>query len=124
MKNVFSLTLLGLALAFSTHSIASDDRPQHFKGKPSETLEQALENFSSGNQELAKLLQGTLDNAKIAQIHELTYTLENALEKLNAQMQALAETLEELHVASEHYDPAKVASKGQEYLSVAQQIVN
>lgn len=102
-----------------------DDRPGHFKGLPAETLQEAVKNFSEHNRKLDALLnQGELSPEDLATIHELTYTLENALNKLNSEFEALAETLEEVHIASERADGETVVSKGREYLSVSRQVID
>ena len=65
------------------------------RAEPAETMEQALANFSEYNARLAALLeQDELTMADLAQIHQLTYTLENALERINDDLEDLAETLE------------------------------
>jgi hypothetical protein len=59
----------------------------------------------------------------MVKIHELTYTLENALDKIRAETAALAQTLEEVHVASERQDAKTVKARGQSYLRTAREIV-
>jgi hypothetical protein len=59
----------------------------------------------------------------LAQIHELTYTLENALEKIDREMQTLTKTLEALHVASETADFGGTRSQGEAYLATARKLV-
>jgi hypothetical protein len=56
-------------------------------------------------------------------VHELTYTLENALETINAEFTELAKTLEATHVASESGDAKKTKEEGTRYLNTARQIV-
>jgi hypothetical protein len=122
MKNLLlGLVLLsGLYLAGSVQA----DRADHFKGLPADTLEEAVTNFSEYNEKLRAILaRDELTAADIGTIHELTYTLENALEKINAEFAALAETLEEVHVASETADYGRVKEKGREYLSTATTVV-
>lgn len=105
--------------------VASAERADHFKGLPAETLEAAVKNFSEYNKKLEAVLdKGTLTAADLATIHELTYTLENALEKINEDFTALAETLEAVHVASESADSATVMTRGREYLSVSRQVID
>ncbi|WP_238375833.1 DUF6746 family protein [Ectothiorhodospira magna] len=121
-KALLTITLAaGLGLT-SGHVMA--DRVQHFKGLPSETLEQAVENFSEYNARLEAVLATELTPEKVAQIHELTYTLEVALEKITEELKALAETLEELHVASEENDLDQVKIKGEAYLSAARKVID
>ncbi|WP_342343986.1 DUF6746 family protein [Aromatoleum bremense] len=40
------------------------------------------------------MLKGNVSDAAMADVHELTYTLENALGKMNEELTKLAETLE------------------------------
>lgn len=103
----------------------AEERPGHFEGEPSRTLEQAVTNFSAYNRKLeAVLAKDQLTPADLATIHELTYTLENALAKIHSEFGQLADTLEAVHVASERADSATVRTKGREYLSVSKQIVD
>ncbi|MFV0456769.1 MAG: DUF6746 family protein [Pseudomonas sp.] len=123
MKNL-SMLFTGAVLTLGLASAAHADRPDHFKGKPAETLSAAVVNFSDYNQQLAAVLaKDKLEPVDMAKVHELTYTLENALEKISAEMTALAETLEEVHVASEKLDANTVQTQGQKYLGTAREII-
>lgn len=94
-----------------------DDRIAHYKGEPSPTLEAAVKNLTEFNQKLEAILASDdLDIRKLAEIHQLTYTLENALERLDDELEAIAETLEEVHVGSETGKYDQVRKAGQEYL--------
>ncbi|WP_311944149.1 DUF6746 family protein [Halomonas piscis] len=124
----FAMTLLAalLVTGTGTGTAAADDndRPDHFDGKPAETLEAAVTNFSEGNQHLAELLEAdTLGDEQLAEIHQLSYTLENALAKIDDEVEAMAESLEEVHVGSETGAPKQVADSGQTYLEAAQTLV-
>jgi hypothetical protein len=117
---------LACALLFGLTAVASaqTDRVEHFKGLPADTLEQAVTNFSAYNGKLQTVLdKGNLNGQDLATIHESTYTIENALAKINAGLSTLAETLEEVHIASETADIDRVKTKGQEYLSIARELV-
>jgi len=120
-----NLTTLAVTLLMSLSMLAhAEDRPDHYKGEPSETLEQAVQNFSEYNRKLEVLLnKEKLTAAEMATVHQLTYTLENALNKINAELDALSETLEVVHKASENVDAATTLSKGREYLSVSRQVI-
>ncbi|HEY7773612.1 MAG TPA: DUF6746 family protein, partial [Marinagarivorans sp.] len=50
------------------------------------------------------------------EVHILTYTLENALEKLGSEREQLAELLEQVHKASEGADSDTVKTSGRAYL--------
>lgn len=116
-----------LLAIFAVSAVAYDDhreRVDHYEGLPAETLEDAVKNFSEYNRKLAAVLdKGELTAEDLDTIHQLTYTLENALEKINEEFSALADTLEEVHVASETTDYETVKTKGQKYLSVSRQLI-
>ena len=95
----------------------AEERPDHFKPQPSPTLEAALANLSEFNPQLAALLEkDTLSAQDLNQVHQLTYTLENALERLDSERARVAELLEEVHVASERADSNTVKASGRAYL--------
>lgn len=102
----------------------ASERPSHYQGLPADTLEQAVQNFSEYNRKLADLLaREQLSAADLGTVHELTYTLENALEKIRSELESAAETLEEVHVASETGNTETVAGKGREYLSISTTVI-
>lgn len=121
MKKVLAPLALAGFLGFAVSVQASG--VEHFKGLPAENLTQAVTNFAEYNQKLADVLAGDITNEAMVEVHELTYTLENALEKIHAEVTELVDTLEELHLASEAFDPEAVKLQGEAYLSVATEIV-
>lgn len=64
-----------------------------------------------------------LSNEQMGELHMLTYTLENALQKIDAEVEAMAVTLEEVHLGSESLDQQRVAENGAEYLAAARTLV-
>lgn len=123
MKHLHRPLLLATALGLSLTAFASDDdRPDHFKGKPATTLEEAYENLASYNKKLEKLLQGELSPVAMAEIHQLTYTLENAVKRISSEVSDLADTLEEVHLATERNDTDVAREKGKAYLELARKI--
>lgn len=124
-KNTMGSLLLGAALLVSASgAFASESTIQHFKGLPAETLEQAVKNFSEANARLEALLaKDSLSSEEIGEIHMLTYTLENALDKINDDFDDLEDVLEEVHVASERMELDTVRSKGRIYLETARKVV-
>lgn len=118
-----SMTVFSCCFAL-TLPVFADDRPSHYEGEPAATLEQAVANFSEYNARLETILdRGELDSGDLHEVHRLTYTLENALEKLREEMEDLAEVLEEVHIASENADPETVQSRGRSYLETSRQII-
>lgn len=122
--NIKTLLLTAFCSGLIVTTAVADDRPDHFKGEPAPTLEAAVANFSTYNQQLAVLLsQDALSPQDLAKVHELSYSLENALEKIDTEVEAMAVTLEEVHQGSETNDPERVQENGAIYLEAAQTLV-
>lgn len=119
------LLLAGLMSGLMFAAAAQASSPaEHFEGEPAETLDQAVANFSEYNQRLAELLaQEELSLEDLGTIHELSYTLENALQKINEEVEAMAADLEEVHLGSETGDFERVQRHGEAYLEDAQTLV-
>jgi len=122
MQTFLKPVALASALLFTAPVIADDDYG-HFKGKPSETLEQAVANFSEYNTKLEKVLAGDLTPEAMNEIHELTYTIENALARINEEFDGLAVTLEEIHLSSERMETDQVQEYGEQYLDTSRKVI-
>ena len=122
MKNLFKGAVLAVSFAVAGAAIANE-RPDHFKGLAAPDLQTAVANFSEYNNQLEKAFSGELTDADLTKIHELTYTLENALEKINIDLEELAETLEKVHIASETYNRDALKEAAPAYLDTARIIV-
>ncbi|TCO71771.1 DUF6746 family protein [Chromatocurvus halotolerans] len=110
------LSLL-LCLAISPAISLADDRPDHYSGEKAESLEEALENLRTYSDKLSTLVEDeSFDSEHLNAVHELTYTLENALETVEGELQQLAETLESVHVASEQGETTTVAEDSRIFL--------
>ena len=122
MKNLFKGAVLAVSLAIAGAAVA-EERPDHFKALAAPDLQTAVTNFSEYNNQLEKAFSGELTDADLTKIHELTYTLENALEKITIDLEELAETLEKVHVASETYNRDALKEAAPVYLDTARIIV-
>lgn len=112
-------------LLIATTVQASEKRPAHYDGAAISSWSQAQEHLIKSNQELAEILaQETLTHKDGAKVHELTYTLENALEYMEDFIENVAEQLEEVHVASERAELDKIKSTGEVYLKNAKVLEN
>lgn len=110
-------------LAFGSATLA-DDRPSHYEGLSADDLQTAVKNFSTYNAKLEALLaKKHLTPEDLAAIHEMTYTLENALGRITTEFAALEESLEEVHQASEHADAESVQEHGARYLDKSRKII-
>ena len=97
MNSIARTLAFTLATCLSAGAMA-DERIQHAKGLPADTLAQAVSNLNS-------------------------HTLENALQRINAELAEIAESLEAMHIASESNDPHTVKHQGQAYLDGIQPLV-
>jgi uncharacterized protein (DUF342 family) len=122
MKNLLKGAVFAVSLAVAGGAVA-EDRPSHFKGQAAPDLNTAVANFSEYNNRLEKILAGELTDADLATVHELTYTLENALEKINIDLEELAEILEKVHIASETANRDALKEAGPVYLSTARTVI-
>lgn len=118
-----SLIAVATAAALFSSAMVHAERPEHYKGLQANTLDEAVTNFSEYNDKLAEVLRGELDPVAMNEVHQLTYTLENALDKITEEFVSLAETLEEVHLASESNDPETVRNSGKAYLEVSRKVV-
>lgn len=121
VKIVLSL-MLGLSLIATP--LFAEDEIRHFQGVKPASLAEAVAVFSDYNQQLEAILaKGTLDAVDMHNIHELTYTLENALETIEDELEQLAELLEDVHQATEHGETDKALRQGRAYLEMARQLI-
>ncbi|WP_339847310.1 DUF6746 family protein [uncultured Halopseudomonas sp.] len=115
---------LTLTAALMSPAMADAGDVSHYQAKAADSHEQAVANFKEYNGRLEALLAGELDGSDLAQVHELTYTLENALEKMRAEASEMALALEEVHLASERADSDAVRKHGKAYLGAAKTLIN
>lgn len=122
---IVATTLLSLSAITTTAVQADEDeRYEHYEGESAKTLEQAMSNLATFNAKLAELMtDGELSAEDMANIHQLSYTLENALQKLDKEVDTLQEVLEEVHIASETMDYETVKNQGKLYLETSAKIV-
>ncbi len=116
--------ILSISILAAPLFAQAEERADHFKGKPSESLEQALSNLQNYNAELARVLNTQpLTPITLHETHQLTYTLENALQKIAADINTMQISLEALHKASEINAPEEVKSLGKVYLEQSRPLV-
>ncbi|MDZ7747806.1 MAG: DUF6746 family protein [Halofilum sp. (in: g-proteobacteria)] len=125
MKRSLAIPFIALALGLSGPALADEDeRVDHFEGKQPESLEEAVALFREYNAKLDQVLASdSLSSADMAEIHRMSYTLENSLGMIRDQLGALRNTLEDVHLASERGDAKTVSNAGQAYLTTARTVV-
>lgn len=125
IREVLAITALFWGVSATTYASvapqqsAEYERTEHYQPLPADTLEQAVTNLRSHNAYLQRLLdQPSLSDEDMVKVHELTYTLELALERVSQVLAETADVLEEVHVGSETMDSNKVRDNGERYLEV------
>ncbi len=117
-------TLLTSAAGLGVAQADEDQRYEHFKGQPAKNLDQALFNLANFNAKLEDIMaKDELTPNDMATIHQLSYTLENALQRLDEEVDTMQEVLEEVHLASESMDYETVQKQGKVYLESTAKIV-
>ncbi|WP_102797010.1 DUF6746 family protein [Bowmanella denitrificans] len=107
----------GMAMLMCSTLASAETRPDHYHGQSAESLEQALQNLDLYNAKLQQVVnKAELTIEDMVLVHELTYSLENALQRLDLELGNLAETLEEVHVGSEQAKTELVRIKARAYL--------
>lgn len=116
MKLISSM-LLCSALAYSAH-ISADEKYNHFPSLDAPDLKTALCNLKSYNDKLLAITKHeSLSAVDMVKVHELTYTLENALVKMQSDLAIMAADLEEVHLASEKLDQDSLKQYNKKYFA-------
>jgi len=104
MKNILWVMMAGF-LVLTPLAVQADD-VDHYAGKDISSKEQAMKTLIDTSAKMADIIgDETLDVTKMEQVHETSYSTEDAVAYLNketkADLKLLAEKLEEVHLASE-----------------------
>ena len=119
--------ILSLGLLFGGPALANGDEHdhdhehahgevQHYKAKPAPNLQAAVENLREYNQKLEEHLDQEMTVENMEKIHQLSYTLENALKRMDKDLDSIANVLEGMHLASEARNEQKVQGNAETYL--------
>ena len=93
-----------------------DQQVQHYKSKPAPNLKAAVENLREYNRKLEQHLDQEMTVENMEQIHQLSYTLEKALKRMDKDLANIASVLEGMHLASEARNQDKVEGNAETYL--------
>lgn len=121
MKALLIAAVVGFCTLASQPLLASE-RPAHFKGETVANTQQALATLAEANTKLTTILAGELNPSTMTEVHQLTYTLENALALIPAADDEIKEVLEEVHLGSETMDAERVRNNGEYYLQLAKKL--
>lgn len=125
MQHANRMTVTAVAVVMGLSTLAGpgygSDDADHYVPEAAETLEQAVAYFVRYSDEVAQIVASdSLSVEEMERVHELTYTLEVALAKMNEELTDLPEVLETLHKASEGDDVAAFKKAAAAYLETAQ----
>lgn len=104
------------ALADGDGADHSRDTAQHYEAKPAPNLEAAVKNLRAYNQRLEEHLNQEMTVENLEKIHQLSYTLENALQQMDEDLENIASVLEGMHLASEKRNEETVKGNAETYL--------
>jgi hypothetical protein len=116
-------TALIVALAMGATPLFADQKVDHYAAEESADLAEAMAKFSEFNKRMAAIVaMPSLSRDDIENVHQLTYTLEDALGKIIEEATELAELLESVHLASESSNVERLKARAASYLTIAQQL--
>jgi len=82
-------------------------------------------NLREYNGHLQELLdKEELTAGDLEKVHQLTYTLENALKRINTELGGIAGDLETVHLASERREVETVRAKGRAYIDQVDTLID
>ena len=112
------LLITSILLLSASQTTFADEKYDHFPSLESGDINTALCNIKHYNEKLAVITSKTeLPAEDMVKVHELTYTLENAVNFLRETLKQVSVDLEEVHKASERLEPNIIKSAGESYLS-------
>ncbi len=123
MKLTAALMAIVLSFSFASGAIAAE-RYDHHQGATADTVEEALSNLETYNEELESILaKDQLSDADMGRIHRISYTLENALGRIEEELEDAAASLEELHLGSEQLQRDRAQENGRDYLDHSRRLI-
>lgn len=99
-------------------SATAGEKYDHFPSLEAPDTQTAICNLLAFNQKLSAITnKEQLTPEDMVKVHELTYTLENAVIGLQKNLETIAVDLEKAHIASEQLDAETVKDSGEKYLA-------
>lgn len=119
------MTVVIGCLMFGATSANADEKYNHFPSLEAPNTKVALCNLVKFNDKLSAIAnKSKLTPEDMVKVHELTYTLENAVIRLQKDLNTIAVDLEKVHKASEHLDQKTIEKSGQKYLEATALLTN
>jgi hypothetical protein len=116
MKKSLAILCLAATLALPTFANAEAEKIEHYEGQEIASSQEAITILQKDSAKITELLDGSdINDTVFETIHEMSYTLENATDKLIAleytaqpKLDALDEAVQAIHHASESHEGDKV----------------
>jgi len=106
-----------LALGLAALPAHASDEVDHYAAEPSENLAEALKTLKEYNARIASVMaRDDLSMQDMEEVHEYTYTMEQAVARIASETDEIAVALEEVHQSSEGDDPEALRAAAEAYL--------
>lgn len=110
--------VLSIALCTQLQTVNAEEKANHFPSLESPDVHTALCNIQAYNEKITAITsKPEMTALDMVKVHELTYTLERAVNFLKATLENVSVNLEEVHKASEVLDQNTIKMYGQKYLT-------
>lgn len=120
-----TLPVVTFCFSLLAPSLYAEERYNHFPALDAPDLPTAVCHLSRYNKKLTNIVNADdISVEDLVKVHELTYTLENALMKVQESLQVAAADLESVHLASESIDYNTVKLSGLTYLKALEHLMN
>lgn len=114
------VALLALGVAHAEEEPVDDrlvEQLEEAQGQPIESLQQAVDALELRNDLLDVLLRkDQLTERDLAIIQQLTETIENALAKVDEELDVMRDHVQEVHAGAEGQEQERIREHGREYL--------
>lgn len=109
-----------LVLGLAALPVTASEEVDHYEAEPSGSLAEALENLGAYNAKVAAVMdRDDLGVADMEEVHQYTYTMEQAVARIAAEMEEMAVVLERVHLSSEGDDPDALREATEIYLELS-----
>ena len=107
------------ALGLAALPAAASDEVEHYEAIPSETLAEAMANLRDYNARVEEVMaREELSVQDMEEVHQYTYTMEQAVARIAAEMEKIAVVLERVHLSSEGDNPHALRGATEVYLEM------
>jgi formate-dependent nitrite reductase cytochrome c552 subunit len=118
------LLIATITLLSTIQVVNAEEKYSHFPSLQSADIHTAMCNIKNYNTKLAAITsKAELTTEDMVKVHELTYTLENAVNFLKVSLEQVSADLEDVHKASERLDQKIIKNSGKKYLDPTNKIL-